>query len=75
MKYDFDASSEGAELLIVTVQRERQFLRYGANTAIFQELLSFLFEECCSRTKAVEARQIIRLQERPAAHAAQRIRK
>ena len=40
---------------LVVVRRESTFLRYSANTAVLEELLGFLFAECCSRTKAVPA--------------------
>jgi len=33
---------------LVSVHRERQFLRYTADTDALQQLLSFLYEECCS---------------------------
>src|SRR5512147_2321878 len=39
---------------LVTVRREGTFLRYAANSAALQELLGFLFAECCGRSKAVE---------------------
>ena len=38
---------------LVTVQRESTFLRYSANTAALQHLLTFLVSECCSRSGAV----------------------
>lgn len=44
---------------LVTVQRESTFLRYAANTAALQELLGFLFAECCSRSSAVQAEAVI----------------
>lgn len=43
------------------VQRESTFLRYTANTAALEELLGFLFAECCSRTKAIDADAVVRL--------------
>jgi DNA-binding transcriptional ArsR family regulator len=43
------------------VQRESTFLRYTANTAALEELLGFLFAECCSRSKAVNADAVVRL--------------
>lgn len=46
---------------IVTVQREGSFLRYAVDTDALQELLTFLFSECCARTKAVKADKIIQL--------------
>ena len=39
---------------LVTVRRDRQFLWYAANADVLQELLGFLYAECCSRSKAVE---------------------
>ena len=44
---------------LVTVTREGTFLRYGANTAALQELLGFLYAECCTRNKAIEPDCII----------------
>ena len=38
---------------MVLVRRESQFLRYTANAEVLKEVLSFLFAECCSRSKAV----------------------
>ena len=46
---------------LVTVRREHQFLRYAAATEKLEKLLSFLFEECCSRSKACQpVRQSLR---------------
>ena len=44
---------------LVRVQREGTFLRYSANTAALQELLGFLYAECCTRNKAVEPQKIV----------------
>jgi ArsR family transcriptional regulator, arsenate/arsenite/antimonite-responsive transcriptional repressor len=38
---------------LVTVRREKTFLRYAANSAALQDLLGFLFAECCGRSNAV----------------------
>jgi ArsR family transcriptional regulator len=46
---------------LVTVQRESTFLRYTANTEALEELLGFLYAECCTRNKAIEPEAIIRL--------------
>ncbi len=43
---------------LARVKREHTCLCYSANTEALQELLSFLFEECCSRNRAVEADKI-----------------
>lgn len=44
---------------LVKVRREGTFLRYSANAAALQELLSFLYAECCTRNRAVEPRRIV----------------
>ena len=44
---------------LVKVRREGTFLRYSANAAALQELLSFLYAECCTRNRAVEPRQVV----------------
>jgi DNA-binding transcriptional ArsR family regulator len=46
---------------LVKVRREGTFLWYTANTAALQELLTFLFAECCTRNKAVKPEKIITL--------------
>ena len=46
---------------LASVQRESTFLRYTADTAALEELLGFLFAECCSRSKAINASAIVRL--------------
>lgn len=43
---------------LVSVRREGTFLRYTANTAALEELLGFLYAECCTRNRAVEPRKI-----------------
>jgi hypothetical protein len=43
----------------VKVQRESTFLRYKANVEALQELLQFLYAECCTRNKAVRPKAII----------------
>ena len=44
---------------LVTVQREGTYLRYAANTQSLQDLLGFLYAECCTRNKAVEPARIL----------------
>jgi DNA-binding transcriptional ArsR family regulator len=46
---------------LVHVRREGTFLRYSANADALEELLGFLFAECCSRSRAVEPAAITRL--------------
>jgi ArsR family transcriptional regulator, arsenate/arsenite/antimonite-responsive transcriptional repressor len=46
---------------LVNVQRESTFLRYTANTEALQELLQFLYAECCTRNKAIKPQTIVQL--------------
>ena len=46
---------------LVKVQRESTFLRYSANTEALQDLLTFLYAECCTRNKAVKPESIVRI--------------
>jgi ArsR family transcriptional regulator, arsenate/arsenite/antimonite-responsive transcriptional repressor len=43
---------------LVTAEREKAFIRYRANTAGLEELLGFLYAECCTRNKAVEPKKV-----------------
>ena len=43
---------------LVEVQREGTYLRYRANTDALQQLLAFLYAECCTRSKAISPRKI-----------------
>ena len=43
---------------LVRVQREGTFLRYSANTETLQELLGFLYAECCTRNRAIKPEAI-----------------
>ena len=43
---------------LVIVAREGTFLRCTANTSVLQELLSFLYAECCTRNKAIKPETI-----------------
>ena len=44
---------------LVTAEREGTFIRYRANTAALQELLGFLYAECCTRNRVVEHRRMM----------------
>ena len=46
---------------LVLVRRESTFLRYTANTEALQELLQFLYAECCTRNKALKPRDIVQI--------------
>ena len=53
---------------LVEIQRQGTFLRYTANTDALQELLQFLYAECCTRNKAVKPEQIVRICNRRISH-------
>lgn len=46
---------------LVKVRRESTFLWYTANAEALQELLGFLYAECCTRNNAIEPKAIITL--------------
>jgi ArsR family transcriptional regulator, arsenate/arsenite/antimonite-responsive transcriptional repressor len=46
---------------LIQVRREGTFLRYTANTDALQELLQFLYAECCTRNKAVKPETIVQI--------------
>jgi len=45
---------------LVAVRRESTFLRYTADTAALQEIVGFLFAECCTRNRAIKPEAITR---------------
>ena len=44
---------------LVKVRREGTCLWYSANTEALQELLGFLYAECCTRNQAIEPQAIV----------------
>src|ERR1700683_1160217 len=44
---------------LVKVRREGTYLWYSANSEALQDLLGFLYAECCTRNKAIEPRKIV----------------
>src|SRR5690349_5974092 len=46
---------------LVNVKRESTFLRYTANVQALQEVLQFLYAECCTRNQAVRPEQIVQI--------------
>ncbi len=44
---------------LVAVRRESTFLRYTARAEALQEILAFLFAECCTRNKAIRPETVI----------------
>ena len=46
---------------LVVVERIGTFLRYRANLETLQELLAFLYAECCTRNRAIKPRDIVQI--------------
>jgi len=46
---------------LVQIERQGTFLRYTAHTEALQELLRFLYAECCTRNKALKPEAIIQI--------------
>ena len=46
---------------LVRVERRGTFLRYLANTEALQEVLTFLYAECCTRSGAVDPEGIVQI--------------
>src|SRR5215475_10950527 len=46
---------------LVRVRRDGTYLWYSANTKALQELLGFLYAECCTRNKAIEPAAITQI--------------
>ena len=46
---------------LIAVRRESTFLRYTANTGALEELLGFLYAECCTRNKAIKPAKITQI--------------
>jgi len=46
---------------LVNVRRESTFLRYTANTDALQEVLQFLYAECCTRNKVVKPKDVVQI--------------
>ena len=44
---------------LVNVRREGTCLWYSANIDVLQELLEFLYAECCTRNRVIEPRKIV----------------
>jgi DNA-binding transcriptional ArsR family regulator len=46
---------------LVHVQREGSYLRYTANPEVLQDLLTFLFSQCCARTGLVQPESVFKV--------------
>ncbi len=45
---------------LVQVRRNGTFLWYAANTEVLQEILGFLFTECCTRNRVIKPESLVR---------------
>jgi len=46
---------------LVNVRRQGTYLWYSADTDALREVLSFLYEECCTRSRAVAAESVVQI--------------
>src|SRR5262245_26149536 len=46
---------------LVKVRREGTFLWYSANSDTLRSLLGFLYEECCTRNKAIQPQTLVHI--------------
>ena len=46
---------------LVNVRREGTYLWYSADTDALREVLNFLYEECCTRSRAVPAESVVQI--------------
>ncbi|NWG13446.1 MAG: winged helix-turn-helix transcriptional regulator [Acidobacteria bacterium] len=46
---------------LINIRRKGTYLWYSSNTQALQELLTFLYSECCTRSRAIKPGAIIRL--------------
>jgi len=44
---------------LVTAEREKAFIRYRANTDALEDLLGFLYAECCTRNRVIAPKDIV----------------
>ena len=50
---------------LVRVRRQGTFLWYTANTGALQEIISFLYVECCTRSKAIKPGELMCIVQAP----------
>lgn len=46
---------------LVAVRRDKKYLWYTANPEALEELIGFLFADCCSRNSAIKPEKVLRL--------------
>ena len=49
------------QVSLVNVRREGTFLWYSANTDALREVVGFLYEECCTRSRAVAPESFVQI--------------
>lgn len=49
------------QVALVKVRREGTFLRYTADTGALGEIMNFLYEECCTRSRAVPPESVVQI--------------
>jgi|SRR6516162_2932322 DNA-binding transcriptional ArsR family regulator len=50
---------------LVRVRREGTFVWHTANTESLQEIMSFLYAECCTRNQAIEPGELVSIEQTP----------
>jgi DNA-binding transcriptional ArsR family regulator len=50
---------------LVRVRREGTFLWYTANTEALQEIMNFLYAECCTRNRAIAPGELVAIGQAP----------
>ncbi len=46
---------------LVTVRRDGTYLWYGADTDALREVLNFLYQECCTRSRALPPEAVVQI--------------
>jgi ArsR family transcriptional regulator, arsenate/arsenite/antimonite-responsive transcriptional repressor len=46
---------------LVTVRREGTYLWYAADTDALRQIMNFLYEECCTRSRAVAPESLVQI--------------
>jgi len=46
---------------LINVRRESTYLWYSADTNALREVMNFLYEECCTRSRAVPAESVVQI--------------
>ena len=46
---------------LITVRREGTYLWYSADTEALSEIMNFLYEECCTRNRAVSPETLVQI--------------